>query len=142
MNERLKQLRLALGKSQKDFAAAIHISQPSYTQYETGIRPPRDMTISQICTTFNVNEEWLRTGNGEMFNQPQKSLVDELVREYDLGDSGREMLAAFVFLPKKRRELFMEFFNEFVAPEYLKDDGDEGEQLREEIGDNEKETRA
>lgn len=142
MNERLKQLRLALGKSQKDFAAAIHISQPSYTQYETGIRPPRDMTIAQICTTFNVNEEWLRTGNGEMFNLPAKNLVDELVREYDLGDDGREMLAAFVSLPKKRRELFMEFFNEFVAPEYLKDDNDEGAQLREEIGDNEKETRA
>lgn len=142
MKERLKELRKALGLGQVEFSKRINIAQSSYSQFENGQRELRDIHISQICSTFNVNEEWLRTGKGEMFNQPKKNLVDDLVREYDLGESGRDMLSIFVSLPKKRRELFMEFFNEFVAPEYLKDDDDEGAQLREEIGDNEKETRA
>jgi transcriptional regulator with XRE-family HTH domain len=100
--------------SQRDFAEAIHISQPSYTQYESGIRPPRDVTISQICTTFNVREEWLRDGTGEMFNQLNPTLIDGLVQEYDLGEYGRSMLEAFVTLPKEQRDNFLNFVHEFA----------------------------
>jgi transcriptional regulator with XRE-family HTH domain len=114
MNQRLKELRTKLGMSQRDFAEAIHISQPSYTQYESGIRPPRDVTISQICTTFNVREEWLRDGTGEMFNQLNPTLIDGLVQEYDLGEYGRSMLEAFVTLPKEQRDNFLNFVHEFA----------------------------
>lgn len=124
MNQRLKELRTKLGMSQRDFAEAIHISQPSYTQYESGIRPPRDVTISQICTTFNVREEWLRDGTGEMFNQLNPTLIDGLVQEYDLGEYGRSMLEAFVALPKEQRDNFLNFVHEFA--ENYRQQGAEG----------------
>ena len=69
VKERLKELRKALGLSQQEFSERINVAQSTYAHFETGRRELRDIHISQICTTFNVREEWLRDGTGEMFNQ-------------------------------------------------------------------------
>lgn len=75
MKERLKLLRKSLDITQQEFADKIGIKRNSYANYETGRNTPIDAIIRSICREFNVNEEWLRTGNGEMFlklNRQQK----------------------------------------------------------------------
>lgn len=67
MNERIKQLRLALGLNQSDFGERIKVKQTTIAGYESGARVPRDSVIASICRLYNVNERWLRTGDGEMF---------------------------------------------------------------------------
>jgi|GEM_PF-284220 transcriptional regulator with XRE-family HTH domain len=67
MKERLKELRKALGLKQYEFAKKLNIKRTTYTNYETGHNNPTDAVIGLICRTFNVNEKWLRTGEGEMF---------------------------------------------------------------------------
>lgn len=69
MKERIKALRSALGLNQTDFGAAIGVKQTTVTGYENGSRFPIDAVITSICREFNVNETWLRTGEGEMFLQ-------------------------------------------------------------------------
>lgn len=69
MNERIKKLRKALGLTQQKFADEIGVKQNTVAQYEIGRNPPTDTVISLICREFRVNEEWLRTGEGEMFIQ-------------------------------------------------------------------------
>lgn len=69
MNERIKALRRKLGLNQTDFGIRIGIKQGSIASYESGVRTPLDTVITSICREFNVNEEWLRTGNGDMFVQ-------------------------------------------------------------------------
>lgn len=66
MNERIKQLRKLLNMSQTDFGARIGVKQGTITGYERGFRTPTDAVILSICREFDINEEWLRTGNGEM----------------------------------------------------------------------------
>lgn len=68
MNERIKQIRKKSGLSQDDFGNAIGITRSSVSLLESGRNNPSEQTIRLICTEFNVNEEWLRTGEGEMFN--------------------------------------------------------------------------
>ncbi len=114
VKERLKELRKALGLSQQEFSERINVAQSTYAHFETGRRELRDIHISQICTTFNVREEWLRDGTGEMFNQLNPTLIDGLVQEYDLGEYGRSMLEAFVTLPKEQRDNFLNFVHEFA----------------------------
>lgn len=70
MDKRLKELRHVLRISQTDFGKRIGLKQSSIAGYETGMRKPLNAVISSICKEFNVNEQWLRTGNGPMF-QPQ-----------------------------------------------------------------------
>ena len=67
MNERLKRLRKTLDLTQQEFADRIGIKRNSFANYETGRNTPIDAIIISICKEFNVNEEWLRNGTGDMF---------------------------------------------------------------------------
>jgi transcriptional regulator with XRE-family HTH domain len=78
MKERLKELRTALNLTQQEFADRIGIQRGTYAKYEVGRNDPIDAVIRLICQTFNVNEEWLRTGAGQMF--VDVSRADELAR--------------------------------------------------------------
>lgn len=68
METRIKELRKCLGMTQNDFGVRIGLTPNTITNYETGRRIPSNQVIFSICREFNVNEEWLRTGNGNMFN--------------------------------------------------------------------------
>lgn len=67
MNDRIKKIRKSLDLTQQAFAEKIGTTANVLTNYERGRRNPSASVINNICKTFNVNEEWLRTGQGEMF---------------------------------------------------------------------------
>lgn len=73
MNTRIEQIIAALNIKKVDFANRLDISQPFVSELCSGRKVPSDRTISDICREFNVNETWLRTGEGEMFNQITQS---------------------------------------------------------------------
>ena len=84
MNERLKELRKKLGLTQQEFADRLKIKRGAIANYEIGRNVPIDAVLSLISREFGVNLEWLRTGDGEMFNAAPSSVLDALAREYDL----------------------------------------------------------
>lgn len=67
MNERLKKLRKTLDMTQQEFADKLRVPRNTIGGYEVGKSNPSDAAVNNICNTFNVNEDWLRTGEGEMF---------------------------------------------------------------------------
>lgn len=67
MKDRFKELRKELSVTQQEFADKLKISRNFVAQIEMGSKVPSDRTIDDVCREFNVNEEWLRTGNGDMF---------------------------------------------------------------------------
>lgn len=67
MKDRFKELRKELNVTQQEFADKLKISRNFVAQIEMGSKVPSDRTIDDVCREFNVNEEWLRTGNGDMF---------------------------------------------------------------------------
>lgn len=69
MNERLKQLRERLELTQEEFGKRIGSARNTIANYEMGNRAPSNAILLSICREFNANEEWLRTGKGEMFNK-------------------------------------------------------------------------
>ena len=69
MNQRIKQLRRNLDLTQQDFAERIGLKQNSIALIESGKRNISNQAVLSICREFNVNETWLRTGEGEMFNE-------------------------------------------------------------------------
>lgn len=75
MKDRLKEVRKkhSKGKTQDMFAEFLGIPKQNISSYEIGRRTPSDAVIQLICEKCNVNEEWLRTGNGEMFQPITKN---------------------------------------------------------------------
>lgn len=60
------------GKSKTFFAERLGVSTAYVSQMYSGVRIPSDRTIADICREFNVNEVWLRTGEGEPFQQESR----------------------------------------------------------------------
>lgn len=85
MDERIKELRKVLGLTQQEFSDKIGVKRNTIAQYESGRNSPIDAVISLICREFNVNEEWLRTGDGEMFKPKSRNeeLQEFLLRSVD-----------------------------------------------------------
>lgn len=75
LSKRISTLIESLGLKKTAFADKINVSQAFVSQLCAGTKQPSDRTIADICREFNVNEEWLRTGQGEMFKPLSRSEV-------------------------------------------------------------------
>ncbi|MBC5714923.1 helix-turn-helix transcriptional regulator [Roseburia sp. BX1005] len=67
MKDRIKKIRKELDLTQQKFADKLGVQRNTIAMYEMGRTLPSDAIMRSICREFNVNEDWLRTGQGEMF---------------------------------------------------------------------------
>ena len=116
MNERIKRLRKELKLTQQQFADKTKVKRNTVATYEMGRSVPSDSAIALICKTFHVNEDWLRNGNGEMFeelpeddekaafvsslldadNDPFYNIIQEIMRTFDeLSPKSQEVIREF-----------------------------------------------
>ena len=106
MEERIKKIRRMLDLTQQEFASRIGIKRNTIANYEAGRNEPIDSVISLICREFNVNEEWLRTGKGEMFAPAPSSALDALAQERGLTHREYIVLEKLLLLrPEVRADL-------------------------------------
>ena len=114
MNERLKLLRKALKLNQLEFAEKIQIgrSQSTYCEYEKGKNVP-ERTIADICREFYVNEDWLRTGEGDMFkskNNTNEELAFQIGKLLKTDDEfTKNLFLEYLKLPPEMKTLFEDF---------------------------------
>lgn len=102
MKDRLKQLRKKLRLNQQEFADKLGINRGTLANYEVGRNEPIDAVIKLICGKFDVNEEWLRTGEGEMFLEISRddelmALIDKSMHE-ESGEIRRRIATAVMNL--------------------------------------------
>lgn len=69
MNERLKAIRSQIKLNQEEFGKKLSLTKFAISNYENGKTNIPDRVVNDICREFDVNERWLRTGEGEMFEQ-------------------------------------------------------------------------
>ena len=72
LNDRIQSVVTFTGLSKTGFGKEINLSQSMVSKLCSGAATPSDRTISDICRVFNVNEEWLLTGEGEMIDYSGK----------------------------------------------------------------------
>ena len=89
MNERIRELREFLGKSQEDFAQSLELSRNYISLVENGQRNMSSHTIKVLCTLYDVNENWLRTGEGMMFvEKTEDEEISEMLADIQLSGGG------------------------------------------------------
>lgn len=100
VNERLKDLRMNLGLSQKTMGERLHIAQTTYANYETGKANIPDELKARLINQFKVNLNWLVVGQGSMYldgKEGDAAPVERKEREVPLSDSmGKEIEAPAV----------------------------------------------
>ena len=111
MNERIKILRKKyLDITQEEFAARIKISRSNLGSIEVGRINVTDRVVEDICTEFNVNEEWLRTGQGKMFVQPDSFSLDDYIKDRGYSELELEIVKSYFDLDKDVRGKILEHF--------------------------------
>jgi transcriptional regulator with XRE-family HTH domain len=83
--ERVKKLRLELKLNQTEFGKKVGISRSMILNIELYKVEPKELTLEHICEIYNVNEDWLKNGMGEMFNPDRvvNKNLEELNRIFD-----------------------------------------------------------
>jgi len=84
IGERVKAIRDTKSLKQQEVADILKISRSQITSYETERRDLNDRTINDICREFHVNEEWLRTGKGEMFISSKKTTFEDFFDKHPI----------------------------------------------------------
>lgn len=79
MNNRFKSVRKAQGLTQVEMADVLGITGSAVSRIEAGQNNITEQNIKILVSKFNVNESWLRTGVGEMFETVSR---DEKVNDF------------------------------------------------------------
>lgn len=111
IGERIKILRKEKNLSMEYFGSVIGMGKSAVSRIENGVNGTTDQTIRSICREFGVNEQWLRTGEGEMFEQTRETVLDKLCAEYDLGAEHRAIVEGFLDLTPQDRDVVLKYFH-------------------------------
>ena len=104
MNNRINEVRKALGLTQEKFADRLGLTRNFVWMIEKGERVPSDRTVSDICQKFHVSYDWLMTGAGEMFEDLPETAIDDLASIYQLDDMDKKIISAYLALNEHERE--------------------------------------
>lgn len=107
MNTRIRELRTALHLTLEGFGDRIGVTRAAVSKWENGDRGIADSMVVSICREFGVSEQWLRTGEGEMFEQTRETVLDRLAAEYSLDKEQVSVIENFLDLSPQERTLFL-----------------------------------
>ena len=121
MNKRIESVRKEKGLSRASFGSKIGVSGDVINNLERGRVEIKDHMVLLICKEFNVNEKWLRTGEGEMFlpldreKEIAKLTMDLLTEESD--SFKNRLVSALSRLTEEQWELLSEIAEEITKKE-------------------------
>lgn len=110
MNDRIKEVRKALELSQEEFGKKLGVSRGVIVNMELSRAEIKPLFIEHLCSVFNVNEEWLRNGTGEMFTEPEYFSLDEYAKNKGLTALELDIIRAYMELDPATRSSLMNLF--------------------------------
>ena len=126
MNEghRVRELRKKLNLTLEKFGKPLGVGKTAISKIETGENNLTDQMIISICREFNADENWLRTGEGEMFKERSLSeevgyYVEDLLSYDGRGNSFYdmiiEMMKTYTELDEKSQAVIRNYFQSVAA---------------------------
>lgn len=116
-NKRLKQLRVALNLSQDEFGHAIGINKSGVSSIESGQRKVSPKHLRILKATYpTINEDWIRTGEGEMLFTSVPS-VEEITNGALLDELDTKIIQCYLNLSQEKRQIIKEYLSSVFEEE-------------------------
>lgn len=109
IGERVRCARKTLGLTLEEFGKRIGLKKNSVSQIENGHNELTDANAVSICREFNVREEWLRGGTGDMFEPTASDEFDALAKEYGLSEGEKILIEHYIKLDEGSRRAVIDF---------------------------------
>lgn len=110
MNERIRYIRETLNLSRASFGQRLGVSGDVINNLERGRVEIKEPMVKLICTIFGVREEWLRTGEGEMYSSAELFSLDRFVAERGATELELAIVKAYFELDPAIRQAVLEHF--------------------------------
>lgn len=117
MNERLRLLREKIGISRAVFGQRIGVSGDVINNLERGRVEIKEHILKLICSEFSANEDWLRTGTGEMFLKTSSDTMEQLKKEFDLDEFSFKLVYGYLKLAPAERKAIRDLFYRVIESE-------------------------
>ena len=118
MNERIRMVREAAGLSQTAFGARLGVSRDVVNNLERGRVDIKDHFVKLICAEFQVDENWLRTGEGgegPIYNESEAFSLDRWAKEHGATELELEIVKVYFELDPGIRQAVMDHFKAHFA---------------------------
>lgn len=102
--ERIKAIRKELGLTLEKFGEKLGVGKTAISKIEKNERNLTDQMARSICREYNVDYDYLMYGEGDMFTDLPKTIVDELCMQFDLDDFDRAVVEMYLDLPAELRQ--------------------------------------
>lgn len=118
-NSRIKEVRKTVGLTQEKFGERIGIKSNSLSQVENGVNSVSPQLRTAVCREFHVREDWLRTGEGEMFEErtDDQAIVDFAADLVNVDDDSfkKRLISAFARMDDATWAEFEKWATAFLA---------------------------
>lgn len=112
-----KAVRKSLKLTQDEFGAPLGMSRDAIANIEYGrVSTIEQSRVTALCAVYNVNEHWLKTGQGEMFNKPAHTFIDELAEKYEVDDFLKRVITAYMELSENDRKTVRRYIESITPP--------------------------
>ena len=108
LKDRLKVLRKHFKKTQIEFGSELGCGRDTIANYEGGRVVPSDTFLQLICAKFPINENWLRSGQGDMILADEDQLFINFAKQYDLSEAEQNVAKYLLAIPSTERQKLME----------------------------------
>ena len=134
-NERIRHLRKEILKiSQEEFGKKLGVTKVAISMIESGDRGVTDQMRLAICNVYHVNEQWLRTGEGDMFMPDPKDELEALKRKYNLTSGAIRAIEKFCTLDLKSQSIILKYMESVV--DAMREDDTSSEKVRENVAES------
>ncbi len=113
--ERVIKIRKEANLNQREFGDKLHLTRSSISKIESGQRDYTERTLLDVCELFNINYDWLITGQGDMHKETADSVLWLLQKEYELDDLDIELVKGYVQLSPIERSVFKEYIKKLKS---------------------------
>lgn len=130
MKDRVKLVRKQEGLTQADFGASLGVSRATIASIESGRQAINDTFIRLLCLKFDIDESWLRTGQGEMYvNISRDEEIITAVSEIFDGEDQfkKDLISVLVKLPEEHWSVLAEFAAEMLKKQEERNKKDQGD---------------
>ena len=115
IGERIKNLRKGLNLTQLEFCKKIGLQRNSISLVESGKRNISNQAILSICREFNVSEDWLRDGVGEMFVPTPNDNLAAYLEGRGVGKTTQTFVLTYFKLPPEKQKAVDNYLDKVVA---------------------------
>lgn len=133
IKNRFKTIREFYNLNQVVFGEKLGVSRDVISNIEQGRVEPKELILNHICDIYSINKEWLLYGTGKMLKSNEKTLLDGLMKRFDLDEDELFIIKNYINLPKVQRKNFASILRAMVNTPNTPDDEKTNEEKLEQV---------